>query len=329
MSETGPQKRSIESKSLDYTLIPVNTRADLPGPGVAAVRGPLPPVIKGNSYSDKIRPRDSLRFIITDLNEQSPFYVPGRPYEYGPLEVPADGTVSIPYVGVLQVMHQSLAQISEKLNERLTPISNTAQASVSRTGRISHTANVLGAVKAPGPVPLERDKVSSLDLLAASGGPSDSEHLFKYTLRRNDRDYVFDFQNFRQRPFPIEEGDLLSVAVDVNKRFYILGAINNPTIVAFPVPSPTLVDALAAGTGLDERRSNPSGIFVFRKGNPDKVYTINLKNPTAMLLAQRFPLRGEDMVYVTEAPLARWNRLIMQILPISQGAFYVNRITRP
>ena len=37
-----------------------------------------------------------------------------------------------------------------------------------------------------------------------------------------------------------------------------------------------------------------------------------------MFIAQRFPIQGEDLVYVTEAPLARWNRLIQQMLPITQ-----------
>jgi len=72
-------------------------------------------------------------------------------------------------------------------------------------------------------------------------------------------------------------------------------------------------------------------VFIFRKGDPDLVYTINLKDPAAMLLTQRFAIRGEDIIYVTEAPLVRWNRLIQQILPISQltqSAYYLNRINK-
>ncbi len=331
MSQAGPQKGAIASDQQSYRLIAVNSRADLPSAGRVFGQSQIPPPVRGNSYSDLVRARDSLRFIITDLSEQSPFFTRGEPYSYGPLEVPEDGQVSVPYVGELQVIGRSLSKISTELNDKLKPISNTAQASVARAGRIQHTANVIGEVKNPGPVPLERSNISSLDLLAVSGGPTDAEHLYKYTFRRNGRDYVFDYQGFRQNAFPVEEGDLLSVSSDVSNRFYVMGAINRPTTVPFPVPAPTLADALGAASGLDERRSDPSGVFVFRKGNPDEVYTINLKDPAAVLLTQRFAIRGEDIVFVTEAPLAKWNRLIAQVLPISQlsqAAYNLDRIRR-
>lgn len=328
MSQTGPQKSAIEGGEPAYTLVPVHSRADLPSQGRNYGLGQTPPRVRGNSYSDKIRSRDSLRFIITDLTEASPFYTKGEPFSYGPLEVPEDGQVSLPYVGEVRVIDKTMAQIAESLNDRLKSISNTAQVAVSRTGRIPRTANVIGEVKSSGPVPLERSNISSLDLLAASGGPTGAEHLYRYTLRRNGHDYVFDYQGFRQHPFPIEEGDLLSVNTDLSNRFYVLGAINKPTTVPFPVPAPTLADALGAATGLDERRSDPSGVFIFRKGDPDLVYTINLKDPGAMLLTQRFAIRGEDIVYVTEAPLVRWSRLIAQIAPVSQTVYYIDRVNR-
>lgn len=293
--------------------------------------GEIPPRIRGGGYSDKVRTRDSLNFVITDLTEGSPFYSRGGASNFGPIEVPDDGTITIPYTGEIQVMNKTLSGIASELNEKLKPISNTAQASVTRSGRISRTANVIGEVKTPGPVPLERNNISSLDLLAASGGPTQAEHLFKYTLRRADRDYAFDYQGFRKLAFPIEEGDLLSVTSDAGNRFYVMGAINKPTTVPFPVPAPTLADALGAATGFDELRSDPSGIFVFRKGSPDKVFTVNLKDPSAMFLTQRFPIRGEDLIYVTEAPLSRWNRLISQLLPFSQltqAAYNVQRIRK-
>ncbi|MES2997120.1 MAG: polysaccharide biosynthesis/export family protein [Verrucomicrobiota bacterium] len=317
ISDTGPLKREIVDRDepRDYELVEVKSRTDLPRSGRVYGMGQKPGSVKGQGYSDKIRSRDSLIFTITDLTEQSPFRAGGPKNDYGPYEVPADGRVSIPYVGEVQVIGQTPADVAAGLAERIKPISNTARISVSRTGRVANTANVLGTVRTPGPVALEKEGFNSLDLLASAGGPTQPEHLALYTLKRGGREYHFDYLGFRKRPFIVEEGDFLSVTTDTSNRFHIMGALNRPTTIAFPSPSPTLADALGSGSGLDERRSDPSGVFVFRKGSPNMVYTFNMKDPSVMPLIQRFPMKGEDIVYITEAPLTRWNRLLSQILP--------------
>jgi protein involved in polysaccharide export with SLBB domain len=312
LSETGPLKSSITDPEQSYRLVPIQKASDIPSGTHFYGVGEVPKSYKGPAYSDRISPRDRITFVITDLAEESPFHSDGS---FGPIEVPADGIIEIPYVGSIQVIGKLLSEVSADLNEKIKSVSNTARSSVTRSDRLPLNANVIGKVKSPGPVPLDRAGINSLDLLAAAGGPSDSEHLFSYNLRRNGRDYKFDYLGFREKPFPVEEGDLLSVSTDSSKRFHVMGAINRPITVHFPLPVPTLADALGAATGFDERRSDPSGVFVFREGNPGTVYTFDLKRPELMQLIQRFTIEGNDIVYVTEAPLARWNRLISQILP--------------
>lgn len=317
VSESGPAKRNIKADDgQSYRLVEVKSRADIPTAKRAYGMAETPPKIKGQAYTDRIRARDSLLFIITDLSDKSPFVSQGG-YNFGPVEVPEEGNISIPYVGEIQVLGKSLAEISQAFSDKIKPVSNTAQVSVSRTGRLARTANVIGEVKTPGPVPLERAGVSSLDILASAGGPTGPEHLFRYTLRRNGTDYKFDYQGYRKHPFLVESGDLLTVTTDSSNRFHVMGAINRPTTVGFPTPSPTLADALGAAMGLDERRSDPAGVFIFRKGSPDTVYTFSLRDPSVIPLIQRFPMQGEDILYITEAPLVRWNRIISQILPSS------------
>lgn len=321
ISGPGPIKGTINGESGSYTLVKVTSQAQIPAVSRAYGVGQLPPDIKGQGYSDKVRSRDVLNFIVTDLTEESPFHTKGEPYKFGPVEVPEDGTIAIPYVDSIQVLNRSLSQVSVNLEEKMKPVSSTARVTVIRSDRMPRTANVIGEVRKPGPVPLERAGITSADLLSASGGPTNAEHLYKYTLRRGGMDYTFDYLGYRKKSFIVEEGDLLSVTADTDNRFHVMGAILKSATVPFPVPSPTLADALGAATGMDERRSDASGVFVFRKGSPDMVYTFDLKDPKTMHLVQRFPILGNDIVYVTEAPLARWNRLISQLLPtpISQA----------
>jgi polysaccharide export outer membrane protein len=327
VSQSGPLKSNIRQESASYELVEVLGEQDIPPRQNSSGTAQIPPRKKGEAYTDKIRARDTLNFIVTDLSEESPFFTRDRLYSYGPIEVPEDGRVNMPYVGEIQVMACTLAEVSAELGDKIKPISGTARVSVIRGNRIPRTANVIGEVRNPGPVPLEKAGITSIDAIAHCGGAKGPEHLYAYTLRRHGQDYSFDHVAFRQNAFPIEEGDLLSVLSDTTNRFHVMGAINRPTTVSFPVPSPTLADALSAASGLDERRSDASGIFIFRSGNPNRIFTFNLKNPDIIHLLQKFPIEGNDMVYVTEAPLARWNRTISQFLPtaVSQTANIASR----
>lgn len=317
MSESGPQRTAIENGSANYELIPVTSLASFSTKRPNLGRAEIPTGNGLRAYSDKIRPRDELNFVMTDIADKSPFHAAGQGRALGPIEVPADGRINVPYVGEIEVLDRSLAQVAEELEKLAKPVSNSVQVSVSRSGRLEKTASIIGEVKNPGPMRLDREGITSMDLFANSGGPSGSEHLYQYTLRRGGRDYRFDYMGFKSSSFPIQDGDLISVSRDASNRFYVMGAINRPTTVDFPVPSPTLADALGSAVGLDEKRSDASGVFVFRKGDPHQVFTFDFKNPDIVLLSQHFPILGEDIVYVTEAPLARWNRVISQILPIS------------
>ncbi|MNE84157.1 hypothetical protein D3C80_1810320 [compost metagenome] len=47
---------------------------------------------------------------------------------------------------------------------------------------------------------------------------------------------------------------------------------------------------------------------------PAKVFQLDAQSPTAFILAQRFNLQPQDVVYVGPAGVTRWNRFISQLL---------------
>lgn len=103
---------------------------------------------------------------------------------------------------------------------------------------------------------------------------------------------------------------------------YLTGEVETQS--RYPLPfgrTATLADALYSQGGLPTETGNPSQIYVLR-GSSDPAefgavtaWHLNAKNASNFLLATRLELRPNDMVFVAEQPITRWNRALQQVLP--------------
>ena len=57
---------------------------------------------------------------------------------------------------------------------------------------------------------------------------------------------------------------------------------------------------------------------------PNHMYQIKLKEATAYAIGNQFKLKANDVVYVTAAPVARWNPVIQQLTGSISNATSVN-----
>ncbi|MEL6934142.1 MAG: polysaccharide export protein, partial [Pseudomonadota bacterium] len=78
--------------------------------------------------------------------------------------------------------------------------------------------------------------------------------------------------------------------------------------------------------GLSSSTADPTGVFIFRnepseianqvlgrndlEGAQRLVYVLDLTQPNGVFFARDFAIRDDDTLYVTEAPFAKWAKII-------------------
>ena len=96
-----------------------------------------------------------------------------------------------------------------------------------------------------------------------------------------------------------------------------MGEVRNPKSVEIINGELTLAAAIGEVGGFNQNTANPSGVYVIRgadKDNP-QIFHLDAEFATGMLLAERFDMRAQDVVFVDTAGISQWNRVISQLLP--------------
>ena len=81
-----------------------------------------------------------------------------------------------------------------------------------------------------------------------------------------------------------------------------------------------LADALYDDGGFETETGNPSQIYVLRAStdpgaDPSTAWHLDARNAANLILATQFQLRPDDIVFIEEQPITRWNRAFQQFFP--------------
>ncbi len=107
------------------------------------------------------------------------------------------------------------------------------------------------------------------------------------------------------------------------QKIYVLGELNKVGFLPITDQQLTIADALAQSGWMNVDTADPSYIYVIRGSfTAPQIYWLNAKTADKLLLAERFSLQPRDILYVSTAPVTRWNRLINQLLPSVQPIIY-------
>lgn len=276
---------------------------------------------KNADYSYLIAPSDVLLVIVwnhPELNNpagQLTNELAGR--TVGP-----DGSIFYPYIGRVQVGGRTTQDVRNEIARRLTEYLTEPQVDVSVMKYRGRKAYVVGQVEKPGPVPITDDPLFVTNLITQSGGFKENADLAGVMLNRDGvlRPLnLFDlyYQGDMSQNLLLQDGDIINVPERTQDKVFVLGEVLEPQAKLLPWDNYTLADALGDARGLDPATSKASQVYVIRAvdENRPQIWHLDASSPTALVLADSFPLQARDVVYVDPAGVTRWSRVISQILP--------------
>ncbi len=240
-------------------------------------------------------------------------------------EVSSDGTIFFPFVGRVRVAGKTLEEVRLDISERLAEYIVEPQIDIRVAAFRSQKVLVSGSVEQPGSLPITSVPLTVADAISQAGGAREGANWHEVILTRNGEEqrlslYALLRQGDQTQNRLLQHGDVLHVPSAENQAVAVMGQVRSPGNIALSNERLSLTDALARAGGVDEGTAQPSGIFVIRgqAQSSDKiatVYQLDIGNATAFTMGSNFPLEPQDVIYVTTAPLARWNRVISLLLP--------------
>lgn len=236
--------------------------------------------------------------------------------------VDLDGYVFFPHARRIRVAGLTEAQAAELIADRIKNVIREPQVTVRVSSFRSRRAYVEGQVRTPGAQVFTDVPMTLLEAINRAGGITPDGDRSFVTLTRSNQTTVIDLMRMQElgvnpNRILLQNGDFVTVRHREDRKVYVMGEIVRPSALNMRNGRLSLNEALAMSGGPTLNTANTSQIYVIRGVGQDEpaVFHLNAKNPTALALAEAFPLRPSDVVYVDPVPLVAWNRIINLILP--------------
>lgn len=249
--------------------------------------------------------------------------------------VAEDGTIFYPYAGIIKVTGLTVREVRDILAQRLASYIEKVQLDVRVVSFRSQRVYVVGEVANPGLLEITDVPMDMLLAVNRSGGFTEEADHSQILLTRNGTTYRVDLQALYEEAATsqnvrLEPGDIINVPDRQRNKIFVLGEVLRPGAQVMNKRRSTLAEALSEAGYVNQVTSNPGWIYVMR-GNAEssQLFHLNARSPDALLLADRFSLQPRDIVYVDVADVARWNRVITNILPTATLLNTIGEIQYP
>ncbi|MGD1037266.1 MAG: polysaccharide biosynthesis/export family protein [Roseiarcus sp.] len=242
-----------------------------------------------------------------------------------------DGAITVPYAGRVHVAGRTTRDVQGDVERALQGKAIQPQVLVNVTRSVSNTVSVGGEVAAGARIPLSVKGDRLLDVIAAAGGVRAPVNETYVELSRGPTTSRVPLSRVIANPrenIYLRPNDALTLVRDP-QTFIAYGATGRNAEIPFEADGINLAQALAKAGGLDDSRSDPKGVFIFRyepepvaralrpnspliaPGRPTPiVYRLNLSDPNSLFVEQNFRIANRDLIFVSNAPFTEVEKVM-------------------
>jgi polysaccharide export outer membrane protein len=263
---------------------------------------------------------------------------PGNFVDLPAQAVDQKGSIYVPYAGEIPAAARTIPDIQQAIVARLRNRAIEPQVVVSLNQQHSSVVSVLGDVNTPGVLALNSVGERLLALIARAGGPKFEAVESYVTLQRDGKRVKVLLSRVVHDPREnifIRPNDVIFLTRE-SPTFTALGALNQNVFgfnseIPFDVETLTLAQAMGKAGGLNDNQSDPSELYVYRyedrhylekmgvdttrftMDHVPTIYRLNLRDPSGMLLASAFQMKIKDVMYVANAKVVDYYKLLLLI----------------
>ena len=241
-------------------------------------------------------------------------------------QIDQNGYIQFPMIGRYKAAGKSLTQVNQELRSQLARYLKTPDVIARVLSYQGQRFSVQGNVTKGGQFALSDQPVSVYTALGMAGGVNSPQgDNASITLVRQGRTYKLNTIELEKAGLSlhnllIQPNDTLYVNSRENQKIYVMGESGKNQSLPIRDQGMSLSDVLGESLGLNPLSASRSKIYVVRSqpnATHTEVYQMDLSSIADFGLANQFKMRSNDIVYVDASGLARWQRVINQVVPFS------------
>jgi len=272
----------------------------------------LSKLMKDNKYYYSIGSGDVINIAITDIDDIDGSYT-----------ISPSGDVTIPYVGQVVISDKTKEEAQEFINNVLKSFYQEPETIVKIEQYNSAYVYITGAINRPLSILLSEQPLKIIDALIKAGYIKDQKSYVKTALlRRNNEVFEIDLyellnKNNTDLDIYLRKDDVLHVSESDTDQAYAFGEFTTSGPIS--VYKDLTLTELLATKGINKATAKTKSIYVLREDLTKflhvDIYTINLNNPAAFIAANNFYILPNDIVFIPQTKLVKWNNVITLLTP--------------